>query len=1039
MRNAIIVSLLFMIQACGADDSNVERTTPDLGMPFDMDRADASYVDVGQPDARNIIVNLPNDINRPMTGLSAPVYVLRTEGGVPNIYAENRLDLMRVYGFLIATDRFWMMDLGRRFGTGRLSGLLGDVVLSTDITARAKGVHLVADQIWGSLSDDRRQELAAFADGVNHYIDAVRAEERPAPSEYQAAYPLLGARSPVELMEDFTGRDVSAFVAALAEELACPQSEIRRTMSVDELLSRADPPTDANSWAEIHADLYQRILPIEFVRTNAPGVRQSTIRQHATNPLPDVMPSGISRSMLENLDKRLKQSRRFQGEILGSNAWAAAGSHTVTGGPILAGDGHLDLSSPSYLHQAGLDLSVFGEEPWRVRGNFLPGVPFMALGTNGHVAWSFTCFYADTIDYFHERISLDDNGKPFSTLFNGEQQVLTERIETYTVREAPGLGGQGGEVRSPRYTLHDGRRLLSVEGRPARDDEDGVDLGDGPMVFEDLNGDGIISGISFDATFLDSGDVLGGLFGLSAAGDLAEFRAAQRKLVSLGSHFVAIDRTSDLLATGYHAAPCRDNLLRTEDGRHFVDGASPQLVLDGTQYGGFKVSLDESGYPIAGASNGIDCTVPYTEFPEVASPIEGFVVSGNNDPFGVSFDGSLANDGFYYGGPWDIGFRAQRIDERLGEQVATQSVSVESMAAIQSDVKALHALRWVPHLLEAIDHARALTQTNLDDLAPSDARLSQLYLDDDIRIEAAAARLNDWVASGAVASSGVATFYHQPSEEEQIHAVATTIFNFWNASFKSLLFDDLALISAHRLTDDNTVGRFIDALLSGRGAGNPSGLATYDGTIEESTLFDDTRTEVVERSRELLVLALIDALDRATESPISRGIGGFGTSDMSDWLWGLRHMLRVDSIIAPFIPDSPALLAFANLFAITPQVLPLTETPLMADDPRRGLPGFPRPGGNYSVDSSEHGYSLDDYAYRAGPVMRMVIGLDSDGTVTGQNIIPGGQSGIKSSPHFADQLGLWLGNEAYPLRFHVEEVLNYATTKERYYPAGQQP
>ena len=136
---------------------------------------------------------------------------------------------------------------------------------------------------------------------------------------------------------------------------------------------------------------------------------------------------------------------------------------------------------------------------------------------------------------------------------------------------------------------------------------------------------------------------------------------------------------------------------------------------------------------------------------------------------------------------------------------------------------------------------------------------------------------------------------------------------------------------------------------------------------------------------------------------------------MSAWLWGLRHLLVVDSIIAPFLADSAALLAFANLFSITPSLLPLTETPLDRDDPRRGLPGFPRPGGNYAVDAAEHGFDRDDYRYRDGPVMRMVIGFDQDGDVVGQNIIPGGQSGLKDSPYFADQLELWL--EMKPIQF----------------------
>ena len=213
------------------------------------------------------------------------------------------------------------------------------------------------------------------------------------------------------------------------------------------------------------------------------------------------------------------------------------------------------------------------------------------------------------------------------------------------------------------------------------------------MVFEDVDGDGVISGVSYDTTILDVGDLLGSYFALADSDSLNSFRAAQRTLMVTGSHFVAIDTAGQIMSTGFHASPCRDQLERTPDGQRFAVGANPQLLLDGSKYGGFKVSLDEFGQPLSGAPGAIDCTVPYQDFPAVESPQEGFVVSANNDPSGLGFDGSIANDSLYIGGPWDIGFRAKRIDERLGNLVASNAVSVEGMAAIQADV-AVHGQRW---------------------------------------------------------------------------------------------------------------------------------------------------------------------------------------------------------------------------------------------------------------------------------------------------------------------------------------------------------
>ena len=68
----------------------------------------------------------------------------------------------------------------------------------------------------------------------------------------------------------------------------------------------------------------------------------------------------------------------------------------------------------------------------------------------------------------------------------------------------------------------------------------------------------------------------------------------------------------------------------------------------------------------------------------------------------------------------------------------------------------------------------------------------------------------------------------------------------------------------------------------------------------------------------------------------------------------------------------------------------------------------------------------------------MVIGFTSTGHVVGQNIMPGGQSGLKDSPHYADQLGYWLGNGALPLRFHLDEVVNGAVGKELFIPVSSQ-
>jgi penicillin amidase len=74
-----------------------------------------------------------------------------------------------------------------------------------------------------------------------------------------------------------------------------------------------------------------------------------------------------------------------------------AGSHTAHGGALLANDMHLGLAVPNTWYRASLVWSEAGEAR-RVTGVMLPGTPFVAVGSNGHVAWGFTNSQGDWAD-----------------------------------------------------------------------------------------------------------------------------------------------------------------------------------------------------------------------------------------------------------------------------------------------------------------------------------------------------------------------------------------------------------------------------------------------------------------------------------------------------------------------------------------------------------------------------------------------------------------------------------------------------------------
>jgi penicillin G amidase len=131
--------------------------------------------------------------------------------------------------------------------------------------------------------------------------------------------------------------------------------------------------------------------------------------------------------------------------------------------------------------------------------------------------------------------------------------------------------------------------------------------------------------------------------------------------------------------------------------------------------------------------------------------------------------------------------------------------------------------------------------------------------------------------------------------------------------------------------------------------------------------------------------------------------------------------------------DVPEVALLAGPFSITTRRLPLAAD-IPDGDPRGDLRWFPRPGDFFAVDAANAPLTLDaDYTYGNGPVMRMVVEL-RDGEVRGQNILPGGQSGVTSSDHFDDQAGDWLGNQTIPMRFSVDDVVAGAVSREAFRP-----
>ncbi len=297
--------------------------------------------------------------------LTAGVTVTRDARGVPVISGVNRVDIAYATGFIQAQERFFQMDLMRRAAAGELAELFGPRALNLDKAHRLHRFRARAEQAVRNMAPAERQLLQRYVDGINDGLDDLRVRPfeyglvQTAPRHWVAADSLLvlwamyfdlqGNLEPRELARGWLKEHSSAGQLAF---LLPPSSSWDAPLDADAIDSPAAPiPATAPSWWGRAADAGARKL-----------------------------------AAIDHLD------------FVGSNNWALAGSRSASGAAIIADDMHLGLRLPNTWYRVVLQFpDAHGSR--RMVGLMLPGAPpFIAVGSNGHVAWGFTNSYGDYLD-----------------------------------------------------------------------------------------------------------------------------------------------------------------------------------------------------------------------------------------------------------------------------------------------------------------------------------------------------------------------------------------------------------------------------------------------------------------------------------------------------------------------------------------------------------------------------------------------------------------------------------------------------------------
>src|SRR5580704_15937812 len=348
-------------------------------------------------------------------GLSAPVTVQRDAQGIPHIRAASLDDLIIAQGYVTAQDRLWQMDALRRYVSGNMAEVFGAKLIPHDRLQRILQIRAAADRAYAAFPPDQMRWLELYARGVNASMEAQRAH---LPLEFR----LLGYQP-----APWTPRDTIVVGLVLFQDLTTsfPQKLNREALAAKlspELIAdlypigswRDHPPNQPvidltapqEEIPDIPLDESQTKLTKPEGPTN-PGApfmqshRMSGSFAQSANRLPrSNQESTASTSDLLTLEQSLKDTL-CEECIPGSNNWVVSGAHTASGKPLLSNDMHLSHSVPGIWYEADLEAPTPTGD-FHVTGVSLPGVPFIIVGHNAHVAWGFTNLGADVQDVFIE-------------------------------------------------------------------------------------------------------------------------------------------------------------------------------------------------------------------------------------------------------------------------------------------------------------------------------------------------------------------------------------------------------------------------------------------------------------------------------------------------------------------------------------------------------------------------------------------------------------------------------------------------------------
>jgi penicillin amidase len=363
------------------------------------------------------------------------VTVYRDQYATPHVFAASNRGVFYGYGYVVASDRLFQMEMLRRTTQGRVAEVLGEEFLPLDVRLRTHYDHRSILPQLDALPASQREVLQAYAEGFNARVAEVLADTSLMPAEfvdhgflpvkwtdYDVAMLFVG--SIAHRYSDFNSeRDNLALLQAL--EARHGRAIAWRIFNASKWLLDDDSPTTVPRSSQWRAPAvpsrpdYLGRLPLG---AGQPRVALSAAGRFLGFSSEAGQEAGYRRQLAVS---GFTRSPGFTGA---SNYWAVRGLDDARA--VLVNGPQFGFSVPGYVYGIGLHGGDF-----HAVGNTLLALPALLFAHNNHIAWGSTAGISDQSDEFALILNPAD---PDRYRYRGAWRQLESWSEQISVR--------GGEV-----------------------------------------------------------------------------------------------------------------------------------------------------------------------------------------------------------------------------------------------------------------------------------------------------------------------------------------------------------------------------------------------------------------------------------------------------------------------------------------------------------------------------------------------------------------------------------------------------------------